>query len=164
MSLARHASITLIALFSLTGGLIASASAATTPRRATLQEVAEGMTCQCGCGLTVANCNHPSCGFAVPIRKEITEMIDRGMDRAAILATFRQKYGEKILSAPTTEGFNILAWITPFAAVGVGAILVILAVAGWSKAGRQTARGADREDANDTRLRRELREDVLRRL
>lgn len=86
------------------------------------------------------------------------------MDRAAILATFRQKYGEKILSAPTTEGFNILAWITPFAAVGVGAILVILAVAGWSKAGRQTARGADREDANDTRLRRELREDVLRRL
>jgi hypothetical protein len=29
------------------------------------QEIAEALTCQCGCGLTVANCNHPNCSFSV---------------------------------------------------------------------------------------------------
>ena len=31
-------------------------------------------------------------------------MIDKGMDRPAIIAVYRAKFGEKILSAPTTEG------------------------------------------------------------
>jgi len=31
--------------------------------KTSLQEVSEGLTCQCGCGLTVANCNHPQCEF-----------------------------------------------------------------------------------------------------
>jgi hypothetical protein len=31
------------------------------------QEIAEGLTCQCGCGLAVANCNHPNRSFSVPM-------------------------------------------------------------------------------------------------
>ncbi|MGA9722867.1 MAG: hypothetical protein WBQ86_10450, partial [Candidatus Binatus sp.] len=38
---------------------------------ATTAQVYEGLTCQCGCGLTVANCNMPTCAFAVPMRREI---------------------------------------------------------------------------------------------
>src|SRR5271163_4563213 len=76
--------------------------------KTTLQAVSEGLTCQCGCGLTIANCAHPTCGFAIPTRKELQLLIDKGMSRDAILISMRQKYGEKILSAPTTEGFNIL--------------------------------------------------------
>ncbi len=45
----------------------------------TMQEVSEGLTCQCGCGLTVANCNHPTCPFAVPLRTQIDGMIKAGM-------------------------------------------------------------------------------------
>ncbi len=97
----------------------------------TMQEVCEGLTCQCGCGLTVANCNHPTCPFAVPLRTEIDGMIKTGMSSAAIVASFRTKYGEKILSAPTTEGFNILAWTMPFAALFAGAVLIVVAVARW---------------------------------
>ncbi len=93
-----------------------------------MQEVCEGLTCQCGCGLTVANCNHPTCPFAVPLRTEIDGMMKDGMSRVAIVASFRQKYGEKILSAPTTEGFNILAWVMPFAALFGGAVLILVAV------------------------------------
>ena len=48
------------------------------------------------------------------MRGEIQRMIDKGMDRPAIIAIYRTKYGEKILSAPTTEGFNLLAWVMPF--------------------------------------------------
>ncbi|MGC1191918.1 MAG: hypothetical protein WA861_15095, partial [Candidatus Binatus sp.] len=41
----------------------------------TNSQVSEGLTCQCGCGLTVANCNMPTCGFSVPMRAEIDRMI-----------------------------------------------------------------------------------------
>ena len=94
--------------------------------------VAEGLTCQCGCGLTVANCNHPQCEFAVPARDQIETMLDKGMSHKEVLASFRAKYGEKILSAPTTEGFNLVAWIMPFAALFAGGGLIFFAFGRWS--------------------------------
>jgi cytochrome c-type biogenesis protein CcmH len=109
------------------------AAAGHPPARTTVQEVGEGLTCQCGCGLTVANCNHPSCGFAIPTRGEIAAMIQKGMSREQILQAFRHKYGEKVLSAPTTEGFNLLAWIMPYVAVGLGLVLIVIAVGRWRR-------------------------------
>ncbi len=97
----------------------------------TVDDVSQGLTCQCGCGLTVANCNMPSCGFSVPMRGEISRMIDKGMERTAIIATFRAKYGEKILSAPTTEGFNLLAWVMPFFALFVGGGFIVMVLGRW---------------------------------
>ena len=97
--------------------------------------VAEGLTCQCGCGLTVANCNHPQCEFSVPVRTAIDGMIAKGMSGAAILASYRAKYGEKILSAPTTEGFNLLAWIMPFLALIGGGGLIVFAFGRWRSRG-----------------------------
>ena len=44
-------------------------------------------------------------------------MIGEGKTRAQIIAFYRAQYGEKVLSAPTTEGFNILAWTMPFIAL-----------------------------------------------
>ena len=93
-----------------------------------VQEVSEGLTCQCGCGLTVANCNHPNCEFSVPVREQIGKMLGRGMGGTQVIAYFRGKYGEKILSAPTTQGFNLLAWIMPivlpiFALIAVWAVV-----------------------------------------
>src|SRR5258708_34528552 len=70
------------------------------------QEIAEGLTCQCGCGLTVANCNMPTCSFSVPTRAEIDQLIGKGMGRAQIIAFYRHKYGEKGLSGPSTQGYN----------------------------------------------------------
>jgi cytochrome c-type biogenesis protein CcmH len=95
------------------------------------QEISEGLTCQCGCGLTVANCNHPNCEFSVPVRDQIDGMLGRGMSGPQVIAYFRGKYGEKILSAPTTQGFNILAWIMPFAAIAAGGALVAFTVGRW---------------------------------
>jgi cytochrome c-type biogenesis protein CcmH/NrfF len=95
------------------------------------QEIAEGLTCQCGCGLTVANCNHPNCSFSVPMREHIDTMLAHGMSRAAIIGYFRKQYGEKILSAPTTQGFNLLAWTMPFVALIVGGGLVVLMMGRW---------------------------------
>jgi cytochrome c-type biogenesis protein CcmH len=137
------------------------------------QEIAEGLTCQCGCGLTVANCNHPNCSFSVPMREHIDTMLAHGMGRAEIIAYFRKQYGEKILSAPTTQGFNLLAWTMPFAALLVGGGLVVLMMGRWrggppstpqspadSSSGNSDNSGKPNEpnSALRERLERELRE------
>lgn len=156
----------------VTGGAIAAAllvlgAVALTHAGAqpTLQQVTEGLTCQCGCGLTVANCNHPNCSFSVPLRGEIGGMLKKGMTADQILLAFRHKYGEKILSAPTTEGFNILAWVMPFAALTAGALLVIFAVVRWNRSPGDSAPVAHPAPARDefdqrlrSRLERQLRE------
>ncbi len=133
--------------------------AAETPTNA---EVSEGLTCQCGCGLTVANCNMPTCGFSVPMRRDIDRMIGEGKTRAQIISFYRAQYGEKVLSAPTTEGFNILAWTMPFIALAVGGGLMVVAVGRWhssapvapadSKAGAQLS--------FDPELRRKLEKEI----
>lgn len=99
--------------------------------KTSLQEVSEALTCQCGCGLTVANCNHPQCEFSVPARQQIEKMIAQGVGRERIVGVFRAKYGEKILSAPTSEGFNLLAWIMPFVAVFAGCFIIFGALSRW---------------------------------
>ena len=99
----------------------------------TQQEVEESLTCQCGCGLTVHACNHLQCGSGEPIKMEIAERIARGEDKTTILAAFRAQYGEKILSSPTFQGFNWIAWITPFAAVLAGGVGISLVIRRWTR-------------------------------
>ena len=92
----------------------------------TQRDVEESLTCQCGCGLTVHACNHIQCGSGEPIKKEIAERLARGETKQQILDAFTQKFGEKVLSSPTMQGFNRLAWITPFAVLLVaGTVLGI---------------------------------------
>jgi len=160
----------------LAAALIAPLMAPTRPAHAaaaTRQEIAEGLTCQCGCGLTVANCNHPNCSFSVPTRERIDAMLAHGMGRAEIVGYFRKQYGEKILSAPTTQGFNLLAWTMPFVALMIGGGLVVLMMGRWrgstpaASESRQPSGGSgsgDPEPAGKAaaalreRLERELRE------
>jgi cytochrome c-type biogenesis protein CcmH len=93
----------------------------------TQQDIEEALTCQCGCGLTVHSCNHLQCPSGEPMKDEIRRRLGLGESRETILAAFATKYGEKVLSSPTWQGFNRLAWITPFAALIVaGTILVVV--------------------------------------
>ena len=119
------------ALLAISVGVAAVSLAASIAAKTSVQEVSEGLTCQCGCGLTVANCNHPQCEFAVPVRTRIEGMIANGMSRPQIIAWFRTQYGERVLSAPTTEGFNLVAWIMPFAALFAGAAAIIFFFGRW---------------------------------
>lgn len=153
----------LLLAFILAGGT----SVVAAPAKTTVQEVGEGLTCQCGCGLTVANCNHPSCGFAIPTRGEITGMINRGMSRLQILQSFRHKYGEKVLSAPTTEGFNLLAWVMPYVAVAAGVLLIVIATTRWRRPEDTSGAAAHPVAASvefDANLRHQLERDLRRQI
>jgi cytochrome c-type biogenesis protein CcmH len=107
----------------------------------TFQEVEESLTCQCGCGLTVHSCNHLQCGSALPLREEIRQQLAEGKDKESIIDHFRDKYGEKILSAPTTSGFNLAAWITPFVLVALGGVFIGFTIRRWGN------RGGDDDDS-----------------
>ena len=132
-------------------------------QKISVEEVAEGLTCECGCGLTIANYNHPNCSFSVPAKEQIEAMINRGMGRAAIIAKFRTEYGEKILSAPTTQGFNLLAWITPFVMLLAGAGAIVLLLGKWRAGGdspANTHESSPAPTAGDADLRRRLAQEL----
>jgi cytochrome c-type biogenesis protein CcmH len=137
--------------------------------RPTLATVSQGLTCQCGCGLTVANCNHPTCSFSVPVREQIESMIGKGQSGAQIIAFYRQKYGEKILSAPTTEGFNLVAWVMPFLVVVLGGAVIVYMANRWRSlpaAGRASVAESPQSDAPqfDAELKNRLAHEIRERI
>jgi cytochrome c-type biogenesis protein CcmH len=150
--------------------LAAILAAAAIPVRAasTVDDVSQGLTCQCGCGLTVANCNHPNCAFSVPLRTEIAGMLAKGKTRPQIIAFYRAKFGEKVLSAPTTEGFNLLAWVMPFAALLLGCGFVVLMIGRWRRQSPSLPSGpeavSERVPVVDAGLKERLEEEVRGRL
>ncbi len=103
-------------------------------KNATQSQIEESLTCQCGCGLTVHSCNHVQCPSGIPLKEEIAVQLAAGKNQAEVLTYFSTKYGEKILSAPTTTGFNLVAWVTPFAVVAIAATLVVVASRRWRRA------------------------------
>jgi len=100
---------------------------------ATQTDLEESLTCQCGCGLTVHACNHLQCPSGIPLKQEIASQLALGKTREDILSYFSGKYGEKILSAPTTTGFNIVAWVTPFAVVLLSTMVIVLLTRRWRR-------------------------------
>ena len=90
-------------------------------------------------------------------------MIGEGKTRAQIIAFYRRQYGEKVLSAPTTEGFNILAWTMPFIALVLGGGAMVFAVGRWHSKQPSTPADskADEQPASfDPELRRKLEKEL----
>lgn len=151
----------------LLAALVGSASPVVLPpdaraEIATQYQMETDLTCQCGCGLTVHSCNHLNCGSGIPLKKEIAEQIAAGKSREEILSHFSTKYGEKILSSPTTTGFNIAAWTVPFVVIALGGLIIGVVLVRWRRAtdapeGPATA-PATTDPALKAKLERELDE------
>lgn len=89
------------------------------------------MMCKCGCNQVLLECNHVGCSYSDRMREELTAGLQRGDSDDLILQAFVQKYGATVLAAPTTTGFNRVAWIMPFAALGAGILAVVYVVRLW---------------------------------
>ena len=44
---------------------------------------------------------------------QIAGMVDQGKTKTEIINFYTDKYGERVLSIPVAQGFNIFAWLTP---------------------------------------------------
>jgi cytochrome c-type biogenesis protein CcmH len=91
------------------------------------------LMCECGCGQVLMECNHVGCTTSEQMRKELKLAMDRGDSDDVILAGFVAKYGPAVLSAPTTKGFNRVAWIMPVVIFIAALTAVVLVVLAWKR-------------------------------
>jgi len=100
------------------------------------------LMCTCGCAQLLGECNHVGCPSSGQELSELSADIAAGMSDEQIFSAFTAKYGATVLAAPTTHGFDLVAWIAPFAVFGaalLGTILLIRRWAGLAGAKAQTA-------------------------
>lgn len=94
-----------------------------------LEIVSSKLICQCGCTMVVATCQ---CEKAGEMRGQIRLMANQGKEEEQIIASFVNLYGEKVLGEPPKRGFNLLAYILPFAGFLTGGILIWWLVRKWT--------------------------------
>lgn len=116
--------------------------------------------CQCGCGLTLANCTHLSCPPRDQALAEIARLERAGQSRDQIRSAFIRQYGEAVLAAPLRRGFNLLAYWGPYWAIASGGLVIVLLAAAWSRRPRRQDDGVDPVLTEEQRalLERELRD------
>ncbi len=98
---------------------------------ARFNKLGHSMMCICGCGQILLECNHVGCPSSDKMRNELIAALDRGDNNDLIMQGFVQNYGPTVIAAPTTAGFNRVAWVMPFLALGLGIAFVILVVRSW---------------------------------
>jgi cytochrome c-type biogenesis protein CcmH len=91
------------------------------------------LMCRCGCNQVLLECNHVGCEYSDRMRGELKTAIDRGDSDQVVLAAFVEKYGTTVLAAPTTKGFNLVAWIMPFIALALGTVLAAWVMRLWQR-------------------------------
>ena len=91
------------------------------------------LMCTCGCNQVLLECNHVGCPLSDRMRDELAANVTRGDSDDLVLQAFIQKYGPTVLIAPTTTGFNRIAWIIPYLALIFGLAGVALIVRAWRK-------------------------------
>lgn len=118
------------------------------------------LMCTCGCAQMLGECNHVGCPESGRMRQELSAAIAAGASDKEILTSFASKYGATVLAAPTTKGFDLVAWIAPVAVFAAALLGTILLVRHWSlgrKAEAQVAASPEM-DALRERIRRETDE------
>jgi cytochrome c-type biogenesis protein CcmH len=89
------------------------------------------LICVCGCNQILLECNHVGCTYSDRMRNELIAAVQRGDSDDLVLQAFVQKYGPIVLAAPTTTGFNQIAWIMPFAVLLAGFFFAGMIVLSW---------------------------------
>jgi cytochrome c-type biogenesis protein CcmH len=103
------------------------------------------LMCMCGCGQILTQCNHINCPSSAPMIKEVDQHVASGEADNLIVQDFIQEYGEKVLSAPPSTGFNSIAWYIPGVAFAIGLGIVITLIRLWRQ--RDVARLATASSA-----------------
>jgi len=129
---------------------------------ARFNDLGHKMMCQCGCGQVLLECNHVSCPVSPVMRDELTNNIASGLNDSLVLQSFVQKYGAVVLAAPTTEGFDLLAWIMPFAVSAVALVGTIFLVRHWAKNQPKLVPAGGAFDPVQARAEEEMRERIRR--
>lgn len=91
-------------------------------------ELEHHLHCQCGCNLDVYTCRTTdfSCQVSPAMHRDVMALVAGGYSAPEIIAAFTNVYGDRVLMAPPSSGFDLAAWITPFVALSAGIALVLV--------------------------------------
>jgi len=148
----RSAKTLAILLMCLTPLLLLAAS---TDNNVRFNKLGHKMICACGCNQILLECNHVGCPLSDGMRNELAAGLERGDSDDLILQAFVQKYGPTILAAPTTTGFNRIAWIMPFLVLLAGFASAVLIVRSWKARSGESVSGAGSATGFQEEIRRE---------
>jgi cytochrome c-type biogenesis protein CcmH/NrfF len=98
---------------------------------ARFNQLGHKLMCVCGCNQVLLECNHVGCPLSDSMRGELAAAMNRPDSDDLVLQSFVQKYGPTVLIAPTTSGFNRVAWVMPYLALALGLTTVVLVVRAW---------------------------------
>ena len=99
------------------------------------------IACQCGCTLDVYTCRTTdfSCRVSPAMHSDVMALVAGGYSAQEIIDAFNVTYGEQVLMAPKREGFNLVGYFMPFAALATGAAVVAMLLRKWSRRAAATA-------------------------
>ena len=128
---------------------------------ATVSDISKQFICQCGCNMVLFNCTHAECGSRSAMTALITQKLDQGQSEEQIIQFFVSQYGEQVLASPPKKGFNLTAWILPFAAILVGGLVIYITLKKWVRRGQENLATATVEAGEeDENYRRRLEEEL----
>ena len=101
------------------------------------------LSCPCPCTLDVFTCRTSMpCGFSPAMHADVAALVRGGYSGDEIVAAFEKVYGEQVLMSPKKEGFNWAGYLTPFAALGAGGVVILTLLRRWQRPAPASAAAA----------------------
>jgi cytochrome c-type biogenesis protein CcmH len=136
--------------------LLLAAPAVASERHPTLGELEGEVMCPT-CKTTLDQSSAP---IADRIRQFISARIAAGDTKSEIKQKLVLQFGPAVLAEPSKKGFNLLAWVLPFVALGFGAAVLAWLVWRWSR--RREAPAVSEAVPLDPELDRRVDEELAR--
>ena len=137
--------------------LVLAAPAAASERHPTLGELEGEVMCPT-CKTALDQSTAP---IADRIRRFISARIAAGDTKSEIKRKLVLQFGPSVLAEPSKHGFNLLAWVLPFAGIGLGALALGALAWQWSR-GRRAGPAAPARPAIDPELEQRVDEELSR--
>jgi cytochrome c-type biogenesis protein CcmH len=147
----------LAAALALALALVLAAPAAASERHPTLGELEGEVMCPT-CKTTLDQSTAP---IADRIRGFISARIAAGDTKSEIKRKLVLQFGPSVLAEPSKHGFNLLAWVLPFAGLGLGALALGALAWRWSR-GRAVGAAKASGPALDSELEQRVDEELAR--
>lgn len=109
--------------------LLSAQSALAAEPQTSLADIEDEVMCTI-CGTTLQLANAPQ---AQQERDLINQLIAEGRDKEEIKDALVVEYGPEVLAVPSTEGFDLAAWIVPIAGLGLGLVAIVFAARRWRR-------------------------------
>jgi cytochrome c-type biogenesis protein CcmH/NrfF len=95
------------------------------------QKLGDKIMCTCSCAQMLLKCNHVGCPNSDRMRRELRANVNSTSNDEEVLNWFRRNWGVTAVVVPATHGFELSAWIIPWAVGVLGLLLVIFLIRSW---------------------------------